>query len=701
MADGINFSNLTVDSSGRVRFSGIGSGIDYQAAIDGIIAARRIPVDTLEDRITANQDKITAYKDLQLLLSALKDSLNTLRGAVTFGGAGNVFEAKQAFASVSRSDGTTPSDAANLIGVTVTNAADTGAHTIEVLRTATAHKIGSGAFTSQTDNIGVARGGASGSISGSFNINGVTIDVMGTDSLQDLRDRINNANTGDNATGVSASIVSAGTNQNYLVLTADEAGTAITLDNETGGVLSDLGISDDGGTTLLNELQAPQTAQFYADGLLDASKYASIGVASDTAALSGYTSVAGGPHSFEIRDASGALLKTVSYSDTDTLQTLAANITDAGAGITATVVESDGQYRLNIVKDDGGAITLANDSSSLLSDLGVAKQPLLIERSTNTIDDLFDGVTLNLFQAEPGTTIRIEVEQDLSAVKTAVASFVEAYNTVKAYINAQSQPSTSTDETDEEATSVLFGSNVVAGVEAGLSRILGGGTPGVDPDYSVLAQIGITFVDNNAVADPLLADTLEIDEAALDEALLNDPDAVRQLFGFEMTSSDSRVTLLGFSGETTYNRDGYTLNVTHDGTKITSANINGVPGSVTIEGNVLKATDATGAAGLTLFYSGTGDASIELDYTVGIGARMFHEIDSFIDSQTGSVQSEIDGLTDQNTVSQERIGAMLERLDYQRAQLTSRFIAMETSLATMNRILDSIKQTVDAWYAES
>ena len=700
MVDGLNLSNISVDNRGRVSFSGVGSGIDYQAAIDGIMAARRIPVDTLEDRITANQEKITAYKDLQLLLSALKDSLKTLRGAVTFGGADNVFKAKQAFASVSRGDGMTPSEAANLLGVTVTNAADIGTHTIEVLRTAAAHKIGSGALTSQTDNIGIARGGASGSISGSFDINGVQIDVLGTDSLQDLRDRINNANTGENATGVSASIVSVGTNQHHLVLTADEAGTAITLDNEAGGVLSSLGISSDGGTTLLNELQAPQTAQFYADGLLDGSTYASAAVASDTAALGGYSSVSGGPHSFEIRDENGALLKTVSYSDTDSLQTLAANITDAGAGITATVVESGGQYRLSIVKDDGAAIALANDSSSLLSDLAIAKQPLLIERATNTINDLFAGVTLNLFQAEPGTTIRLEVEQDLSAVKTAIGGFVDAYNSIKAYINAQSQPSISTDAEDEEASSVLFGARTLADVEAGLNRILGGGTPGVDPNYSVLAQIGIKFVDNNAVADPLLADTLEIDEAALDEALLNDPTSVRRLFGFEMSSSDSRVALLGFSGATTYDADGYTLNITHDGTKITSADINGVPGSVIIKDGVLEATDATGAAGMTLFYSGTGDASIQLDFTVGVGAQMFYEIDSFLDSRTGSVQGEIDALTGQNTVSQERIDAMLERLDYQREQLTARFIAMETALSTMNRILDSIKQTVDGWYAE-
>src|SRR3546814_6183550 len=124
-----------------------------------------------------------------------------------------------------------------------------------------------------------------GTVAGSFDCNGVTIDVLSSDTLQDLRDRINAANTGTTATGVSASIVSAGTNQNDIVLTADDTGEAITLDNDVGGVLGQLGISSDGGATLLNELQAPRTAKLYADGLLDSSKWQSATAASASAGV--------------------------------------------------------------------------------------------------------------------------------------------------------------------------------------------------------------------------------------------------------------------------------------------------------------------------------------------------------------------------------------------------------------------------------
>lgn len=701
MVDSVNLNNLSVDSSGRVKLGGLSSGIDYEAAIDAIIAARRIPVDTLENRVTANEEKIAAYKDLSSLLSNLKNSLSTLRGAVTLGGVGDAFKSKTAFASTSRADGGTASVAANLMGVTVTNSAATGSHTVEILQTAASHKIGSGAFTSTTGDLGTARGLGAGTVAGSFDINGVTIDVLSTDTLQDLRDRVNAANTGTGATGVTASIVSAGANQHYLVLTADDTGESITLNNEVGGVLGELGISADGGTTLLNQLQAPRTAKLYADGLLDSSKWQSAAVASSSADVSTYAGVTAGAHSFQILNSGGGVIATVNYSDTDSITDIANTINGLGAGVTAEVVADGASYRLHIEKNDGAAISLANDTNNLLTGLGVGKQNLLIERNTNTINDLFAGVTLNLYQAEAGTTVKLDIEKDLTAVKTAVTSFVDAYNSLKQFVNEQNLTNEETGGKSADA-GPLYGSRTLNDVESSLSRLLGQGTSGVDSAFRVLAQIGVTFVDNDSLTDPLLADTLEIDESTLDEALLNNPEDVRRLFAFDMSTSDPRITLLGFTGNTDYNAAGYTLNLTHNGTSLTGANINGVVGSATVNGNIITVTDATGANGLSLYYSGNTDLSgIQIDFTVGLAADMFADIDAMIDSTTGSIQGEIDTLTDQNEVSQDRIDEMVRRLDYQREQLTSKFIAMETSLSTMNRILDSIKQTVDGWYANS
>ncbi|QEX23553.1 hypothetical protein FRZ61_34910 [Hypericibacter adhaerens] len=690
---GINLSNVNVDNTGKVTFSGLSSGLDYQSIIDNIIKAKTVPVDNLKTTIDDNTKKITAYNDLKGLLQTLQDSLSKLRGAVSIDGSANAFQAKDVFASTARSDGQTASSASNLIGVTVTNAATLGNHTIEVQRLATAHKLGTKAFSSATTGLGIA---------GSFDLKlgsgtSKTFTVSATDTLQDLRDRINAANTGSTATGVSASIVSAGAGQNYLVLTADQTGQTIQFSNETGGVLAGLGISNDGGATLTNQLQAPQTALFYADGLLDSSKWDSVAVPGPSATL-GSLGVSAGSNTFEIRDASGAVIQTVSYSDTDSLQTLAANITAGGAGVTASVIQADdGTYKLQIVKDDGAAISFGGDTGNLLSKLNPAKENLLIERSSNTVSDLFNGVTLSLYGAEPGTTISLQIDRNLSAVKTQITSFIDAYNAVRHFVNEQNQTDSSTGQKSADA-GPLYGSRTLTTIMQALSSVVGNGTKGVDSGFSVLAQIGVDFVDNNTVTDPLDKDTLKLDESKLDSVLTANPEDVRRLFAFDFSSSDPRVSLLDFNGSTAYSSGGYTLNLTDDGTNLTGADINGVAGSTTVNGNVITATNATGANGLKLFYSGTGDLSnVQINFTVGAAAQMFFDLQSALDATSGSIQTETNALTDQNTQTQTRVDSMLSQIDAQKQLLTERFTNMETQLARMQSILDSIKQTTDAW----
>ena len=106
--DPINLNNVNVDSSGSVSVSGVASGIDFQAAIDAIIGARRIPVVTIENRISDNEEKVLALNDLDSLLTTLQTNISGLRGAVSFGGVGDVFQNKQAFSSAIRTDGQNP-----------------------------------------------------------------------------------------------------------------------------------------------------------------------------------------------------------------------------------------------------------------------------------------------------------------------------------------------------------------------------------------------------------------------------------------------------------------------------------------------------------------------------------------------------------------------------------------------------------------
>jgi flagellar hook-associated protein 2 len=83
-----------------------------------------------------------------------------------------------------------------------------------------------------------------------------------------LRDAINAANAGADATGVTATIVSISATEQVLILSADATGTdaGISAADSSGTVLQSLGLLDGSGA-LKNELQAAQNAELLVDGL--------------------------------------------------------------------------------------------------------------------------------------------------------------------------------------------------------------------------------------------------------------------------------------------------------------------------------------------------------------------------------------------------------------------------------------------------
>src|SRR5690606_26071808 len=234
----------------------------------------------------------------------------------------------------------------------------------------------------------------------------------------------------------------------------------------------------------------------------------------------------------------------------------------------------------------------------------VTKQPLLIERSSNTIDDLFAGVTLSLYQAEPGTTISIDVDRNLTQAKTAITGFVDAYNAARSFLNFHLDTDPATGKPNEGAS--LFGSTALADIETRMSRIVGSGAQGTSPEFTVLAQIGIGFVNNNALVDPLAANTLTIDNEKLDQALIGSIDDVKKMFSFDFAASSPQVSMLTFDGRAAHKPGGYSLSVDWDEENggIASATIDGEP--VRVDGRRLT-VESGNAKGLVLYFNGGAD----------------------------------------------------------------------------------------------
>jgi flagellar hook-associated protein 2 len=135
-----------------------------------------------------------------------------------------------------------PASGRALVAATASGTATPGNYSVEVDDVARANKLSGNIVASATTALGLA---------GEFAVNGRVVTVAATDTLSQVRDKINALNAGANASGVSASVLSTGPSAQRLVLTSEAAGSSgVELVDGTSGVLASLGVVD--GTTSLN-----------------------------------------------------------------------------------------------------------------------------------------------------------------------------------------------------------------------------------------------------------------------------------------------------------------------------------------------------------------------------------------------------------------------------------------------------------------
>ena len=75
---------------------------------------------------------------------------------------------------------------------------------------------------------------------------------------------------------------------------------------------------------------------------------------------------------------------------------------------------------------------------------------------------------------------------------------------------------------------------------------------------------------------------------------------------------------------------------------------------------------------------------------------MFGSIDELVDPVSGALQAEIDTFEDQNDLNQDRVEQMLVRLELERQRLFDKFVAMESALAALESIRQSITELTQA-----
>jgi len=121
---------------------------------------------------------------------------------------------------------------------------------------------------------------------------------------------------------------------------------------------------------------------------------------------------------------------------------------------------------------------------------------------------------------------------------------------------------------------------------------------------------------------------------------------------------------------------------------------------VAVEGNVLTVVDGPAKGLKLLFTGGAPVGGVQIDLSIGLGPQIYHAVDALADEAGGLIAAEIDSLQGQNELGTARMERLEERLERERERLLERFVAMETALATMNRLLESLRQQIDASFGD-
>ena len=217
----------------------------YEALVTAAMQPYQLEIKRAEKLKDTIEVKSAVYDDLDTKLNNVAASVKELQN-----GDNSVFKKK--LASSGDKDILTASASADAADAT---------YSINVIRLAKAHRVRSNQQTDSTSALG---------LSGTFSINGVQITADSGDSLEDIRDAINQAvqDSLDSGALSEANAFSATLIDNNLVLEAKSTGVAyqLTASDDTGSVLQSLGILDGTGS-FANELQSAQDSEAIINGI--------------------------------------------------------------------------------------------------------------------------------------------------------------------------------------------------------------------------------------------------------------------------------------------------------------------------------------------------------------------------------------------------------------------------------------------------
>jgi flagellar hook-associated protein 2 len=668
-----------------IQLTGISTGIDTNAIVQQLMQVE-------SQQLTKYQSRLGDEQKVQSALDTCQQNLKTLQTAV------------QALSDSSTLMAyTTTSSDTDILTLDASEKAAENSHTVQVNQVATPERwVHSAGIQYAEDYVGT------GTFIYSYNHKETTITTKADTTLNNLVDLINND---ANNPGVTASLLyHDGTY--HLVLNGNDAGSdyQISINPSNTEVWRSGSALTTGGNNATDATLLTRLDQFRG-ALAGGESIAITGARHDGTAVNQTFAVT---KASTISNLLGTINDAFGGTATATLVNGRIVVTDNASGTSLMTVHlsysgSGSTLTLPAMSEttQGGKVTadlpgftggdFMKTQSAQDSQIKVDGYPpgdgQWITRSSNTISDVIQGVTLHLHDTG---TVQTSLTRDVSSLETKLNSLVSAYNTVMSFIQDNSGYNTKT-----KVAGILMTDSTVRSISNSLHYALVQQTRGfvssVDK-FLMPGQIGLEFDADGQ---------LTLNTSEFEDAVAKNYPAVLDLIGATQKGNSDNSKIAFYDSSSKYTAGGtYNVQVTISGGAITSARIksntdthyrdatfsgNTVIGDSTFDRNGNPVNPENGLE-LTVDLSQDGTYTATVQVKQGFAGTMQDMLAKFLKTSGGwltldqqSSQQQISNLNDRITTEQDRLTTVESNLKTKYAKLESTLTLLKAQMAELGQ----------------
>ncbi len=382
----------------------------------------------------------------------------------------------------------------------------------------------------------------------------------------------------------------------------------------------------------------------------------------------------------ELRD----LINTaVTDSDNDGQKDINASLIYDGTNYMLMLKSQSGANYEMKVSDSAGSPTYAydaTDGAQLTQRVAGINSAFTVDgismtRPSNSVDDLFDGFTLDLKKTS-GTAVRVSSKVDLTSVSTLVEGYVSTYNEVMQSLGAMG----ANDQVDPENDGALIGDSTLREVMRELREMSSTGITGYEGGPYYLSFLGVSTQRDGS---------LSFDPKKLETQFKSKPETVRAFFTNNYATSNSNITIKAFdfvntkpgsyafaTNGSTHTIGGVSATKSGDVYSVASGNPNGLK---------IEVKNGSGVTSGTIFY---GKSFLTL---LNDKLDTYLKFNSIIDTRMNNLNDTLKTVSEKRVALEGRIQKLTERYALQYSSMESTVAQFQETGNMLTAMLESKK----------